>query len=494
MNERDQQDDRYLEAQLREELGPETDLSERVLREVYARPIRRVIPLPRRKPVWQPLAAAASVLIVAGLATFALVKVLPKQPAQEQAEREQPATQDRQEPDSLDNKSGPEEPGENLEPTGSPQPEIEPESEPNPDEQVEDSPPESAPSEEEKHDPNTAPDAPEDEVKLPEPDEPTTPDVADPPGNPPHNGKETDTTPKEKPVLVSSWNGESIKVNGNRVERGDEVQICAGDRVWVKGFADFTLVDGTLLRVDGEITFKGDEKAISVQLDDGALYADTVLPLAVAGDGVTAVIAGLAVVEERLNALDLYCLRGRISVGEEFITGGVRSRADDDGLGREKPVTWSDLQREFRFLKDVPLRALLREELDQAPGRLFGGELKEGVLLGESDSSTGLGFYFRESHAFGEGDAVRFRFRVESACELILQLGTDESGNWRHKLGGVKPGEWIEYELPLNELYKTTDVARKAEPGLRFKFFQLHPEETTSNIQIDWVEIVRKPG
>ena len=499
MSEREQQEERYLEAQLREELGLDTDLSERVLREVYAQPVRRVIPPPRRKPVWQPLAAAASVLIVAGLAAFALVKVLPQQNHQEQAESLEPGRDRETQPTQPERGAEPEAP-EDISPAKE-EPETildpEPEEQPQPEEQVEKPTSDSEPIKEDESVVDTTPN-PEKEDKT-EPDgqigpDPNQPDWTDPSESWPRKNKDTDTTPKARPVLVSSWNGEAIKVNGDRFKHGEAVEIRTGDSVEVKAFADFTLVNGTLLRVDGEITFEGDEKEIAVQLEDGALYADTVAPLRVDGDGISAVVEGMAVVEERLNALDLYCLRGRISVGEDFIAAGFRSRADDDGLGREKAFTWPDVQREFRFLKDVPARALLREDLDEAPGKLFGGELKDGVLGGESDSATGLGFYFRESHTYQEGEVVRFRFRVEKACELILQLGTDENGNWRHKLGGVKPGEWIEFELPLAEFYKTIDVAKSAEPGLRFKFFQLHPEETTTAMEIDWVEIVRKPG
>ena len=80
MNEREQLNERYLEAQLREELGIEPDLSESVLREYYAKhpPEKRsrVIPPPPRKPAWRPMAAAAAVLLAAGLGCYSLVSVL----------------------------------------------------------------------------------------------------------------------------------------------------------------------------------------------------------------------------------------------------------------------------------------------------------------------------------------------------------------------------------------------------------------------------------
>lgn len=497
MKEREQLDERYLEAQLREELGPERDLSERVLRQVYAKPVRRIVPPPRRKPFWQPLAAAASVLIVAGLATFALVKMLPQQTSAEQAEHEQSPIEERNESAKPETVVVPQVPNDKSTPEDKPDdgPKPQPEDQPKPDEQVEKPTPEPEP-EEDKDTVDIAPHTPEDEVEIPDPGTPSSPngpDRTDPPESWPGKVKETDTTTKERAVLVSAWSGEGIKINGNRIEPDDPVQIRAGDNVRVKGFADFTLVDGTLLRVDGEITFEGDEKTISLQLNDGALYADTATSVRIGGDGVSAVIDGLAVVEERLRALDLYCLRGVIRSGEDELRAGYHARLEDDGIGREKAMAWTDVQREFRFLKDAPVRALVQEDLDEAPGKLFGGVIKEGVLRGESDSETGIGFYFSEPYTLGNGDVVRFRFRVEKACELILQFGSVENGNWRHKMGGVKAGEWIEYELPLAELYKTTDVARKAEPGLALKFFQLHPEETSAEIRIDSVKIVRRP-
>lgn len=492
MNEREELDERYLEAQLREELGIHPDLSEDVLRRVYAQPPRRIIPPPRRKPVWQPLAAAAAVLVVSGLATFALVKVLPQQSAPEQAQREQPVKEESDAPAKPEVTPVRDEPAKTPEPKDAPEPELD--DEPQPDEQVEKPTPE--PEKEDESVTDVTPKPPEDQVENPSDNESPHPwrDWTDPPESWPGRIKDTDTTaPQKRPVLVSSWNGEGIKINGKRAEPDDEVQICAGDHVWVKGFADFTLVDGTLLRVDGEITFEGDEKAISVQLNDGALYADTAAGLRVGGDSVSAVVNGLAVVEERLRSFDVYCLRGHVTAGAEMLAAGFQARLKDGSFEREKPTAWADVQREFKFLRESPARTLVREDLDNTPGTLFGGAIEDGVLRGETDSETGLGFYLREPYSIGEGDVVRFRFRVEKACEMILQFGTVENANWRHKIGGVKAGEWIVYEVPLRELYKTTDVAQKAAPGLRLKFFQLHPEDAEGEVRIDWVEIARKP-
>ncbi|MBZ0138128.1 MAG: hypothetical protein K8I27_17360 [Planctomycetes bacterium] len=494
MNEHEQLDERYLEAQLREELGIHPDLSEDVLQRVYAQPPRRLIPPPRRKSVWKPLVAAASVLLVAGAAAFALVKVLPdslgpKQPEQRRSVKQvDEGTAAPRSPEH--DPAAPPEPADSL-------PQDQPDDQP--DDQLETPAPQETehgtgkqpdkgivielPPADDKHD-----GTPKGEVEVPPPRRTHT----DPHPMPPDH-----SLPKERAVLAASWQGESIRVTNKRgetrLEHGEEYQARAGDRVRVKGFADFTLLDGSLLRVDGEFTFEGEAGAVEVILHDGALYTDTLAPLAVSGDGVSAVVDGVAAIEERLRALDVYCVQGRVSAGEEVLSAGSQSRLEHDGFGREKPVSWGDVQREFRFLKDTPVRAVLREDLDEAPGVLFGGAIKDGVLRGETDSNTGLGFYLREPYTMRAGDVVRFRFRVEKACEMILQFGTVNDANWRHKMGGVKAGEWIEYELPLQELYKTTDVARKAEPGLSLKFFQLHPEDGGAAIQLDRVEIIHRP-
>jgi hypothetical protein len=349
--------------------------------------------------------------------------------------------------------------------------------------------------------------APDDTVSSePDPSDNDNPhprkDWTDPPESRPDPKGEKYADPgNDVPVLVSAWKADGLKVwragagdkAGERVEAGEEFLIRKGDRVQPKGTAEFTLVDGTLLRAEGELTFSGETGALSLILHDGALYADTASPLAVNREDVSLSIDGVAVLEERLHGMDVFCISGRVNWGAEFLAAGRSARLEKDGFRREKPITWADVQREFKFLKDPPTRAIVVEELVEEPGNIFGGELVDGVLVGEVDGDVGIGFYLREPYSFGDGDVVRFRFRVEKACEMILQFGTVEEGNWRHKMGGIKAGEWVDYEIPLVELYKTTDVARKAAPGLSLKFFQLHPEDAESRIEIDRVEIVHKP-
>jgi hypothetical protein len=341
-------------------------------------------------------------------------------------------------------------------------------------------------------DPKNPPKPPDDMVGPPDrPEDPT-----DPAPEPKYAGDR-----KELPVLVSAWKADSFKVwpKGaasdayERVVAGDTFEIRAGDRVQPKGAAEFTLVDGSLLRLDGQLTFDGDSSALRLTLGDGAMYADAAGMLTIAGPEVEASMSGVCALEKRLHGLDIYCISGRVSAGSDQLPAGQQARLEKDGFGRSKPIAWADVQREFKFLKDTPSRVKLSEELIDAPGKLFGGAIRDGVLAGDADGNTGIGFYLREPYTFHDGDYVRFRFRAGKACEMILQFGTVGDANWRHKMGGVKAGEWIEYELPLRDLYKTTDVAVKAQPGLQLKFFQLHPEDGTSHLEIDKVEIVHRP-
>jgi len=500
--EREQLDERYLEAQLRDELGPPVDLSESVLRSVYSKP-RRVVPPPRRIPAWRPLAAAAAVLIAAGLATYGLVKVLP--------EREQPVRERaRSAPAPVVNDKSPQVPGGER----TQQPEVAPK--PQPEQQQPE--PESVPLPDPKGatQPATEPQPqPDDQVEQPKDAPPPEDQVEDPSDNDSPHPRKGWTDPPESwpdpkryadpresaPVLVTAWKGESVRVRhrgpAGDVERklkpGEAFEFRAGDCVEPKGYADFTLVDGTLVRLDGELTFGGEASTLKLTLHDGALYADTAAPLVVNAGELAVTVSGVAVLEERLHGLDVFCVSGSVTAAEDSLPAGFQSRLGKDGFGRDKKINWADVQREFGFLKDTPARAMLREELAEAPGERVGGELKDGVLAGDTDSETGIGFYLREPYATQAGDVVRFRFRVERACELILQFGTVGDSNWRHKMGGVKAGEWIEYELSLSELYKTTEVSRSAEPGLQLKFFQLHPEDARTRIEIDWVEIVHRP-
>ena len=302
---------------------------------------------------------------------------------------------------------------------------------------------------------------------------------------------------KKAPALVAQWKGDVLHVTRDgsvwRVKPDDKFIIRVGDKVEPKGSAEFTLMDGGLLRLDGELSFDGEPEALSLTLHDGALYADVTHELAVTSERVTARLTGVGVLEQRLHGFEVFCVSGSVRSGEDDLTAGYRARLEDDGFKHDKKIGWEDVQREFKFLRETPKRVMLHEDLAEAPGELFGGEIKDGVLVGNSDSENGSGFYLREPYEYRQGDVVRFRFRIETAREMILQFGTLESDNWRYKLGGVKAGEWIEYELPLGKLYKTTDVAKKAEPGLRLKFFQLHPEEGKTKIEIDSVEIVHQP-
>lgn len=487
--ERDQLRERYLQAQLREELGEPLDLSEHVLRAVYSTPQRRMPPVPRRS-IWRPLAAAAVVLLTAGLTAYWLTQVLPQHTQRRSAqdltasddspptqgprhrdEKQTPPVQPTA-PDDLPDDSG-EIP---QDPTREPEQPILP-SDPLPD----------TPTKPEEDTSKT----PDDTVEKPS--EPDDHGWTDPRHRGPDQPPVGETAPPERAILVAGWKGDEIRIGERRLKHGDDYQIRAGDRVRVRGHADFTLMDGSLLRVEGEVSFEGEAAEVELKLHDGAVYADTTAAVRVTGHELTAVISGVAVIEERLRALDIYCLKGQVSAGEHSLAAGVQSRLSADGFGREKLIQWADLQREFKFLRETPQRTALREELSETPGKLFGGEIADGILKGEAGTDTGLGFYLREPYSVAAGDVVRFRFKVHKPCELILQFGTINDGNWRHKLGGVKAGEWIEFELPLMQLYKTADVSQRAQPGLELKFFQLHPEGSGTVIEIDWVEIVHRP-
>ncbi|MCA8916889.1 MAG: hypothetical protein KDB90_15960 [Planctomycetes bacterium] len=504
---REQLSERYLEAQLRDELGPDTDLSERVLRAVYGKP-RRVIPPPRRTPRWEPWAAAAAVLLAAGVATYSLVNFLPGRFNQQQRVNEQAEKPKHPLPDVAPRAPRPK-PEPQPSPEGGEEAAPDPDSEPLPAPELPKAQPDQIPA------PIIPRPKPDDQVSGDDPKGPTSPlpkdpGLTDPPESWPNPKGPTVAEPKketpgstELAVLAVAWKAESLRVSRQnesgkwieeeRFKAGDEYTVRAGDRIKPKGSAEFTLVDGSLLRLDGEITFGGEATAIRIALNDGAIYADTAMPLTVSKDEISASIAGIAVLEERLHGMDVFCVGGRVSAGEDFLMAGFQARLEKDGFGRDKNITWEDVQREFRFLKDTPQRLLLREEMDDAPKGVFGGVIADGLLSGDTDSDTGIGFYLREPHRLQAGDVVRFRVRLKKSCELILQFGTVADDNWRNKLGTLQGGEWIEIELPLAELFKTLDPSQKAQPGMELKFFQLHPEDGRAQIEIDWVEIVHRP-
>lgn len=492
--ERDQLADRYLQARLREQLGEPVDLSEAVLRRVYSAP-RRVVPPPRRLSLWRPLAAAAVVLLMTGLAAWAIIWFA------ESADRDRQDRVANTEPKPAQQPRAPSsgvrghDPSQPKPESSAPAPQPEPLPEPEPS-----LPPTRKPAPEQlpqdyTDPPGAFPDPSQPPPVIPAP-EPAREDVE----KPAQPAPERPATEARKAAIVARRFTASRK-DGLRVTREGAFEklkiepgfeFLSGDRLQVSGWAELTLLDGALLRLDGEATLRQTEGALGLELHDGACYADTDALTISTGD-VSLQLAGVAVVEARLRELDLHLLSGKAVSGGQELFGCVRSRLGKDGFNRTRGTNWEEVKGEYRFVRETPRRTLLREDFEQAPGTIWGGEVKDGVLAGPGEVDRGIAFHLREPVTAGAGVAVRFRYRIAQGSDLVIQLGSDE--NHRRVLKGVAGGQWHELEIPLADFVRTLARTEPMPMGISIRRFQIHGEDSEpGHIEIDWVEFTRVPG
>ncbi len=503
-------DERYLEVALRDQAGPRVDLTQRVLRAAAnAASVRqRGVPLPRRRPLWRPLAAAAAVILAAGVSAYALLRVLPQMAPGAQSAQSAPlqpaavAPAQRQASPALipalPAANGGQDTG--LEPSAS--------------STGRDVPQRAVPEERQVRWPIP-------EVTEPVPpssDKPTVegprdgsgmpPGMTDPPDawpgrvtkpteSPGESGKEP-AAPAQRLMLCRDF--KPSRKDGIKVASGKDwrvlvagSEIISGDRIKVTGWADFTLLDGTLLRLDGEMVLQGQDGKPDAELLDGALYADTSATLQVRHEALKATVSGITMMEQRLHSLEVACLQGSVTCGPATLGQGRTARLGSEGFSREKAVSFADLQRENRFLKDVPARQTLREDFNDAPGEITGGAIKDGVLVGKGDAETGTIVALRKPVTLRGNEVVRLRFRVDRRTEVVLQFGTAQ-GNYRHIELNPEPGKWQEVEIPIRDFFKATDPASRLGDGLALLRFQMHDNEAAElGVEVDWLEVLSRP-
>lgn len=519
-DERENPQDNYLNAQLREELGPPVDLSQRVLQAWYsdpanaapARPRSRLLPMPRRTPRWKPVAAAAAILLSCGLAVYSLVSsgllepkpalrgtaespktspapdtpraperklpapVRDDQPETPQPEAQQPEAPQPETPQSAPDAPAPDAlPGITTEPGTNPAPEPEPE-----------------------------PTAPYPEIKRPIPD-----DKTDPPGAFPDPQREPTAAGTSAVVgrIVANPRDVRLTRDGRQFERlpADAsvtgFVLHAGDKLRVLEAAPLTLSTGALLTLEGEFTLGHANDAPSLAMHSGAFYADTTgaAALPVQFGLLACTIDGVACMKESGGRMRVFCLEGTVRGPDRELKAGFSARLYEEEFGREAATSWSLVQREMRFLKTPPTRVMWREDFNETPGEIWGGEVVDGVLrgkLGPADQpERGTAFYFRENYTVREGDVLRFRVKFASACDVVVQINSEVDGNYRHKLAKVKAGEWLTIEIPLSEFFKTADPGQLLQPGMLIRRFQLHPEDHPPiELELDQVEFIHRPS
>ncbi|MCF6227364.1 MAG: hypothetical protein L3J82_01695 [Planctomycetes bacterium] len=488
-------DDSYLEAQLRGELGPKPDITRRVLNEVFplqTAKARRITPQPA-KFSWRPIAAAAAILIVTGVALLAVISVLPTKPQSTAAKSNASDFV----PDQAENRPAipenqPEQPPENTpyEPDTE-QPET-PYTAPEETVQRPDINPEQTPT--------VSPDTPEEPENVPpevieeKPDLPSE-TKPEPPREPTETPSQPESTVPERALIcdqISPSREGTLQVqrngHGDWLPFATGIKIRSGDRAKAKNYAEFVLKGGSLLRISGEVLFEINEQSLTLSIEDGAIYIDSTEVIMVAAHGVSAHVEGISVLEEKSRSLQVHCLQG--TAGE--LTAGQYSRLTAKGFGRVSETDWLTVQRKFKFLKTTPARLLLRQTFDESPEKVFGGVVKDGQLVGESDNKDGVGFYFAEPLKHAAGDLARIRLRLAKACTVVIQFGTVPSGNYRMLRKNMKANEWIELEISMAYLQKNTDSTAPNRQTI-WKFLQIHAEDTTVQITIDKLEIVHRP-
>ncbi|MBK9974784.1 MAG: hypothetical protein IPP14_08425 [Planctomycetes bacterium] len=321
--------------------------------------------------------------------------------------------------------------------------------------------------------------------------------VTKPTESPGESGKEP-AAPAQRLVLCTDF--KPSRKDGIKVAAGKDwrvlvagSEIIAGDRIKVTGWADFVLLDGTLLRLDGEMVLQGQDGKPDAELLDGALYADTSATLQVRHEALKATVSGIAMMEQRLHSLDVACLQGSVTCGPVTLGQGRTARLGSEGFSREKAVSFADLQRENRFLKDAPARQTLREDFNDPPGEITGGAIKDGVLVGKGDAETGTLIALRKPVTLRGNEVVRLRFRVDRRTEVVLQFGTAQ-GNYRHIELNPEPGKWQEVEIPIRDFFKATDPESRLGDGLALLRFQVHDNETAElGVEVDWLEVLSRP-
>lgn len=485
-------DDNYLEAQLREELGPKPDITRRVLNEVFPQQTakaRKVTPQPA-KFSWRPIAAAAAILVVTGVALLAVISVLPTKPQSTAAKSNAsdfvpdqaknrpaiPKNQPEQTPDNTPNEPDTEQP---ETPYTAPEETVE----------RPDTNPEQTPADTGEKPENVVPEVIEEKPELPNETKPETPrKPTETPSQPesivPERALICDQiTPSREDTLQVQRNG-----HGDWQPFATSMKIHSGDRAKAKNYAEFVLKGGSLLRIHGEILFEISDQSLTLSIEDGAIYIDSTEVITVAAHGVSAHVEGISALEEKSRSLQIHCLQG--TAGE--LTAGQSSRLTAKGFGRVSETDWPTVQRKFKFLKTTPARLQLRQTFDESPEKVFGGVVKEAQLVGEADSKDGVGFYFAEPLKHAAGDVARIRLKLAKACTVVIQFGTVPSGNYRILRKNMKANEWIELEISMADLQKNTDSTAPNRQTI-WKFLQLHAEDTTVQITIDKLEIVHRP-
>lgn len=507
--------ERLIHLLLRERLGGHTppDLSGSIMDRIDGRaaPVHQLPPAPKPFSLW--MAVAASIAIVAALALGVSAWLLNRDNGVEQTPTAEdpkiiPSQQDRAnregapierpplpEPDKTpapkpEPEPEPKKPDDTIEtPTPEPKPEPTPEPEPKkPDDTVETPTPEPKPE----STPEPEPKKPDDTVETPEP----KPEPERPP-------TESDT-PKE-PVKLGSllWVADKGKLT-YRLSAEEKWQdwvagnpVLSGMQLKVKKPAAIELPDGARFYFDGEITVRGTESSLEVDIADEQVYFDVYgskRDYTVRRNDAVLNFRDAELLAERSGLrLQVTCLGGVVRAGEVTLKAGWTASLSDKGFSREKFE--GDRARHNPLVANMDNAfVLMREELNEdARERVFCGEMKDGVVKGLTTKETAFGIEFEDSVEVQERGFIRMRVRVVGSPDgLSVGFGSGEESEWTYFQSHhekVANGEWVVLRLPLSAL-KDDGKGKYIWPGVKLRKFQIVLwTKENAHVEVDWFEL-----
>jgi len=473
-------DDRMLERDLEEALGgdaPSPELRNRLLDTASRKPAARVIPMrPRRitapvpkrsnAPAW--IAAAAAVLIAAGIIGLAMQQPKP--------EREQAVSASNQ-------------------PAPAPKPQAErtaptPEANqavPLPTSNEPQLPPAPRPDPRPEHVPPVAPKLPP--VPVPEP-APKPDDVVEQPKPEP---KPEGTEAKPEPVPPSRKLGATLIGTGKLKSRQTDAEawvdftgseIMLGTQLKALKPVELRMSDGGLLRFDGELALMEESGALQVALlaRRTELYLDNAgckSALGVRVGTLSCTALGVIHAEHDGAALVLACYEGRVECGAQQLAAGQQAKLGEKGFGKSSDVKTP----RPRLVQDASARVLIRGDFNEQGGvaRVSGPNADVAAPLGELACLAGA--------------TLKIRYRVKGGKALYVQLqktaGDVQYGKW---VPLAKVGDWQELEVSLADFSRDDGKGEGAPaPGELVRTLRVFVQDGEApELEIDWYEISRR--
>ncbi|MCB9932385.1 MAG: hypothetical protein H6841_03090 [Planctomycetes bacterium] len=260
------------------------------------------------------------------------------------------------------------------------------------------------------------------------------------------------------------------------------------------------LPDGARFYFDGEIALSGDDKSLDVTIEDESVYFDvygSARQFSVRRNDAVLGFRDAEVLAEKAGLrLQITCLGGEVSVGDEILKGGWSASLSEKGFSRAKFQGAGARANPLVQRMDTTF-TLLREELIDA-ARVYHGEVKEGVASG-SGKELAFGIELAKDIAVVERMYVRLRVRINGdsgGLSIGFGSGSGEEGKRRYFQSHheeVKAGEWVVLRVPLKRLMDDGDK-KKIWPGVMLHKFQVVLwDKTDASVEVDWFELGIEP-